>query len=235
MDRRTAFVAAAPLGRVGGVHAAGGRLGDARGGGQRPAAAVAPARRCRMAVVQQVDHDGLEAALKNDSTTPLLVDFYAPWYVFFCSCCCGVSPPPHAAVWRSRVYQGERVRVGATGAAANAGRGARGAACGSHTVVDSGCQVRGGGDKGSIVRRKVGRVSAPVVYCVPSVWGRGMTVVISSTWGRPVGVAVAVEGALNGGGRPWVPVQLGWLCWVMVGEGAGLMSCVQRDLPAVVT
>lgn len=35
-----------------------------------------------MAAVQQVDHDGLEAALKNDSTTPLLVDFYAPWYVF---------------------------------------------------------------------------------------------------------------------------------------------------------
>lgn len=35
-----------------------------------------------MATVQQVDHDGLEAALKNDSTTPLLVDFYAPWYVF---------------------------------------------------------------------------------------------------------------------------------------------------------
>lgn len=40
---------------------------------------MVPARRCRMAAVQQVDHDGLEAALKSDSTTPLLVDFYAPW------------------------------------------------------------------------------------------------------------------------------------------------------------
>lgn len=82
MERRTAFVAATPLGWVGGSGRAGGRLGDARGG-RRPAVVVAPARRCRMAAVEQVDHDGLEAALKNDSTTPLLVDFYAPWYVFF--------------------------------------------------------------------------------------------------------------------------------------------------------
>lgn len=78
MDCRTAFVAATSLGRVGGRGRAGGRLGDARGG-RRPTTVMVPARRCRMAAVQQVDHDGLEAALKSDSTTPLLVDFYAPW------------------------------------------------------------------------------------------------------------------------------------------------------------
>jgi len=81
MERRTtAFVAAAPGGRFGAA-----RVGHVTGARGRRGGVLPATRRCRAVVtasaVTQVDHDGLEAALKNDSTTPLLVDFYAPWYV----------------------------------------------------------------------------------------------------------------------------------------------------------
>jgi len=128
MERRTtAFVAAAPVGRFGVSRV--GHVTGARGqrGGVLPAT-----RRCRAVViasaVTQVDHDGLEAALKNDSTTPLLVDFYAPWYVvglarfasivwYLIECCIrwwgGACGRGRAAACRSAVLQTASPGLGA--------------------------------------------------------------------------------------------------------------------------